>query len=111
MGAGAVSGARTAAGAGTAAVASGATGGLRTGSTRFVDLPEPLLAFFRDTDDGGLLCLFNLSPDPVRLTLDHGTLVGPSQAAALTGTTLSLGPNAFAFAAASGATRLRPYSV
>jgi alpha-glucosidase len=84
---------------------------LRTGSTRFVDLPEPLLAFFRDTDDGGLLCLFNLSPDPVRLTLDHGTLVGPSQAAALTGTTLSLGPNAFAFAAASGATRLRPYSV
>ena len=84
---------------------------LRTGPTRFVDLPEPLLAFFRDGDGDGLLCIFNLSPDPVRLALDHGTLVGPSQAAELVGGVLSLGSNAFAFATASSATRLRPYSV
>jgi alpha-glucosidase len=82
---------------------------LRTGPTRFVDLPEPLLAFFRDDAGGGLLCVFNLSPNPVRLTLDHGTLAGPSQAAGLTEGVLSLGPNGFAFAAATRATRL--YSV
>jgi alpha-glucosidase len=76
-----------------------------------VDLPEPLLAFFRDGDGDGLLCIFNLSPDPVRLRLDHGTLVGPSQAAELTGSTLLLGPNAYAFATATAATRLGPYSV
>jgi alpha-glucosidase len=84
---------------------------LRMGQTRFVDLPEPVLAFFRDAGQDGLLCVFNLSPDHVLLTLDHATLVGPSQAADLSGRMLSLGPNAFAFAAASGATRLRPYPV
>jgi hypothetical protein len=57
------------------------------------------------------LCVFNLSPDHVLLTLDHATLVGPSQAADLSGRMLSLGPNAFAFATASGTTRLRPYPV
>jgi alpha-glucosidase len=75
-----------------------------------VDLPEPLLAFYRDGDGEGLLCIFNLSPDPVRLRLDRGMLVGPSQAAELAGGVLSLGTNAFAFATASTATRLRPYS-
>ena len=81
---------------------------LRTGATRFVDLPEPLLAFFRDGEGDGLLCVFNLSPDPVRLRLDHGTLVGPSQAAELAGAALSLGQNGFAFARSTQATRLRP---
>jgi alpha-glucosidase len=84
---------------------------LRTGPTRFVDLPEPVLAFFRDAGHDGLLCVFNLSPDHVLLTLDHAPLVGPSQAADLSRRMLSLGPNAFAFATASGATRLRPYPV
>ena len=88
-----------------------ATPALRTGPTRFVDLPEPVLAFFRDGEEGGLLCVFNLSSDPVRLRLDHGRLVGPSQAAELAGSTLSLGPNAFAFATATAATWLGPYSV
>ena len=73
---------------------------LMKGTTRFLDLPEPLLAFTRGE---ALLCLFNLSPDPREVTLTGtATLTGPSLAADLQGQTLKLGPNAAAFLTVSG---------
>lgn len=41
---------------------------LRTGATRFLDLPEPILAFQRGEGPGALLCVFNLSPASLTLT-------------------------------------------
>jgi alpha-glucosidase len=84
---------------------------LRRGRTRFIDMPEPLLAFERLLDSGRLLCVFNLSPASVAMTLEQGALAGPAQAATLEGKTLVLGPNGFAFAGPAGELRLRPQSV
>lgn len=42
------------------------------GAIEFVDAPEPLLAFARQNDTQKLLCVFNLSANPARLTLDAG---------------------------------------
>ncbi len=70
-----------------------ATPALVTGATRFHDLPEPVLAFTRG---GNLTCVFNLSPNPVALTTRASGLTGPFNAT-LTGTTLTLPPNGFAW--------------
>ena len=68
---------------------------LMQGATRFFDLPQTILAFKRGDE---LVCLFNLSPNPVSLTVKGiGRLIGPAQAAALEGGALALGPNGFAF--------------
>ena len=68
---------------------------LMDGGTRFLDLPEPVLGFVRG---GGVVCLFNLSPAPVRLTVGGvGDAVGPQQAATQAGPVLTLGPNGFCF--------------
>ncbi len=68
------------------------------GRTAFLDLPEPLLAFHRDTGGSRLTCVFNLSPKGRTLTVPAGLeAVGPGQAAALDGTALTLGPNGYAF--------------
>ncbi|WP_415233800.1 alpha-amylase family glycosyl hydrolase [Pseudorhodobacter sp.] len=70
------------------------TPALRQGRTRFLDLPEPVLGFLRDD----LLCLYNLSPTEVRLTLNtQGHLTGPSQNAEIIDTNVILGPNGFVF--------------
>lgn len=71
---------------------------LRSGKTRFHDLPEPVLAFDRIDGDTVLTCIFNLSPRPVvvRVTGKPG-LVGPSAAAELDGDTLALGGNGFVY--------------
>ncbi|MCP5995837.1 hypothetical protein NL385_27245, partial [Klebsiella pneumoniae] len=42
---------------------------LRRGKTSFLDLPEPILAFRRDSGDRALTCVFNLAKTPARLTL------------------------------------------
>jgi alpha-glucosidase len=68
------------------------TPALLTGRTRFLDLAEPVLGFLRGAD---LACLFNLSPDPVTLTVVGQLADAPHQAARLTGQTLTLGPNGF----------------
>jgi alpha-glucosidase len=68
------------------------TPALLTGRTRFLDLAEPVLGFLRGED---LACLFNLSPDPVTLTVEGRLADAPSQAATLAGKTLTLGPNGF----------------
>lgn len=68
------------------------TPALLTGRTRFLNLSEPVLGFLRGTD---LACLFNLSSDPVTLTVQGQLANAPAQAATLAGRTLTLGPNGF----------------
>ena len=68
---------------------------LRTGRSKFFDLPEPILGFRRGED---LACVFNLSTKPVTVAVRGMTgLVGPSQSAKLSADQLSLGPNGFAY--------------
>ncbi|MFN3145699.1 MAG: DUF3459 domain-containing protein [Paracoccaceae bacterium] len=68
------------------------------GRTAFLDLPEPLLAFHRDTGGSRLTCVFNLSPEGRTLAVPAGLeAVGPGQAATLDGTALTLGPNGYAW--------------
>ena len=70
---------------------------LRAGHTSFLDLPAPILAFHRGIGGEALTCVFNLSPTPASLTLsDDAALAGPSRAT-LTGRTLALPPNGFAW--------------
>ena len=76
-----------------------ASAALRAGTTAFLELPEPLLAFRRMTDRESLTCIFNLSPTPLDLTVAvaaGGRLVGP-RAAELNGASLSLPGNGFAY--------------
>ena len=69
---------------------------LRTGGTEFLDLPAPILAF-RRTGAAPLLCVYNLSPDAQELALSaRATLAGPSLAT-LTGPTLTLPANGWAW--------------
>ncbi len=50
---------------------------LALGSIRFLDAPEPLLAIVREAQGEVLLCLFNLSPEPVAwLQEDVGAELG-----------------------------------
>ncbi|SDD66256.1 alpha-glucosidase [Paracoccus isoporae] len=63
---------------------------------KFYRRPDPVLMFQR----GGLICVFNLGPEPVTTRLPPGeaqALTGPHQAAELARRDLSLGPNGFAF--------------
>ena len=68
--------------------------------TRFLDVPEPVLAFTRG---GGMLCVFNLSAGEVSMAV-HGAggLTGPDGGAVLTGGRLRLPPLGFAFVADAG---------
>jgi alpha-glucosidase len=68
------------------------TPALMTGHTRFLDLAEPVLGFLRGKE---LACLFNLSAKPVTLTVQGKLVSALSQAAALAGPALTLGPNGF----------------
>jgi alpha-glucosidase len=71
------------------------------GHTQFFDLPEPILGFTRGDD---LLCLFNLSPDPVSVSVAGvGAMVGPSQSAKLASGKVNMGGNGFAFLTVTGA--------
>lgn len=54
---------------------------LRWGSTRFLELPEPILAFQRSHDGQALTCVFNLSPDAVTVEVEgDAALTGPVMA-------------------------------
>ncbi|MFM7332805.1 MAG: alpha-glucosidase, partial [Tabrizicola sp.] len=76
---------------------------LTAGKTRFLDLPEPILGFMRGEGEGALLCLFNLSPVALSVTVSGvGAPTGPSLHAVLQGDRLTLGPNAAAFLPVSG---------
>lgn len=79
-----------------------ATPALVSGGSRFFDLPEPLLGCLRVKEAGSVACLFNLSPRAQTVTLHGaGALIGPSQATRLAKGRLHLGPNGFAFLAAT----------
>lgn len=67
---------------------------LRQGRTVFLDTPDPVLGFRRETDGQSLTCLFNLGPKPVSLPAPRGVPVGPALAADLVKGRLELGPNA-----------------
>ncbi len=80
------------------------TPALRTGDTRFLDLPEPILAFTRGD---GLLCIFNLSPRAMEVQARGiGKLVGPSTGVTHSDDKLKLGPNAFGFLTVDGTVSL-----
>jgi alpha-glucosidase len=69
---------------------------LQTGTTRFLDMPDPVLAFERTLDGSTLTCVFNLSPQTLAVDL-KGELTGFSQNADMQESGLILGPNGFAF--------------
>ncbi|QUS58259.1 alpha-glucosidase [Pseudovibrio brasiliensis] len=70
---------------------------LLTGSTAFLDLPEPILAFHRMTKDQKLTCVFNLSETARELRVEGAvSLSGPSSAT-LHNQILTLNPNGFAY--------------
>ena len=80
-----------------------ATAVMATGATRFLDLPAPLLGFWRGAGEDAVLCAFNLSPAGHDLALPLALAVtGPSQSAAVAGKHLTLGPNGFAYLKAGG---------
>ena len=62
------------------------------GDTRFIDLPEPLLAFWRGRKT---FCIFNLSPNHQRVRWPGGEIV-LSQACTATPGHIKLGPNGLA---------------
>jgi alpha-glucosidase len=69
---------------------------LRGGTMRFLDVPAPILAYLRGTGAAAVLCLFNLSPAPVGITVTGaGPQIGP-------GSPGRLGPNGYLFLRASG---------
>ncbi len=74
-----------------------ATPALVTGKTRFIDTLEPVLAFVRESSQGDLLCVYNLSPTPRVLTVTGAGEVLLSGAAVLSGDTLTLEANGFAW--------------
>ncbi len=65
---------------------------LMRGATRFHDMPEPILAFRRGD---ATTCVYNLSPLTQTVTLDGSAHLLAGQAAALTGSAMTLGPNGF----------------
>ena len=70
------------------------------GDITFFKTAEPVLAFRRFSDTETMLCIFNLSAEPLEVTLSggkDGTLASLSSNASLSGTSLALGPNGSAF--------------
>ena len=76
---------------------------LRTGRTRFLNLHDPVLGFIRGEGEAALLCLFNLSPVALSVTVAGAeSLDAISFNAVLDGDRLTLGPNAAAFLPVTG---------
>jgi alpha-glucosidase len=67
------------------------------GKTAWIDLPASVLAFTRITANQNLTCVFNLSKVPQMLTLTGDTALTGPQHATLSGGTLTLPGNGFAF--------------
>ncbi|MEM8824231.1 MAG: alpha-amylase family glycosyl hydrolase [Pseudomonadota bacterium] len=73
-----------------------ATPALSGMQTRFLDLPEPILAFQRGSGDHALTCIFNLSPEPIKCAAPGATsMLGPTNAS-LEAEALDLPGNGFA---------------
>ena len=81
------------------------------GDIVFFNTAEPVLAFRRSAESGNMLCVFNLSPQALTVTVadlaPEAQPEGVSGRAVLKGRRLTLGPNGFAFIAdASGTGRV-----
>ena len=71
---------------------------LVTGKTRFIDLPEPILAFHREGGDHRLTCIFNLGKPAIVLKVSgQPVLTGPSESVVFDGTEVHLGGNGFCY--------------
>ncbi|NBT30660.1 MAG: alpha-glucosidase [Rhodobacteraceae bacterium] len=70
---------------------------LTRGKTTFLDLPEPFLAFRRETEQDILTCVFNLSTKSAEFRLDTPAEITGPALATLENQTLSLPGNGFAF--------------
>ncbi|GGL70270.1 alpha-glucosidase [Wenxinia marina] len=80
---------------------------LRLGTTRFLDLPEPILAIVREHEGSVLTCVFNLSADEHRLEMPGDAHpVGPRDAQ-LKQHVLDLPPHGFAFLESHDAVELK----
>ena len=66
------------------------------GNIEFFATGEPLLAFRRSGEDEALVCLYNLSPAAIRLTLSGVGEPALSQAYERKKDRVTLGPNGFA---------------
>jgi len=65
--------------------------------TKFIDLPEPLFAFYRIADEQTFLCVYNLSADTHELTVKgKATITGPHNATLEDGT-LTLPANGYVY--------------
>jgi alpha-glucosidase len=82
---------------------------LALGDIDFCDTDEPILAFRRSSEDGDMLCVFNLSPHDHIIAmsgLHDGAGAEPvSERATLGHDSLQLGPNGFAFIALDHSSR------
>jgi len=67
------------------------------GDISFFKANEPVLAFRRSNDSESLVCIYNLSPQPVKIGLAGEAELALSQAATRRKDKLELGPNGFAF--------------
>jgi alpha-glucosidase len=79
------------------------------GGIEFLKVAEPVLAFRRTSEEANMLCVFNLSAEPVRVTLEAGGETLPplvSERAELRRGRLSLGPNGYAFFEEAAAGRI-----
>ncbi len=73
------------------------TTALRNGASTFLNVPDPILAHTRATDDGQITCVFNMSTEDQSLAVKgDASLSGPHHAVLADGT-LSLPGNGFAF--------------
>ncbi|MDE0588344.1 alpha glucosidase [Halocynthiibacter sp. C4] len=67
------------------------------GSTEFIDLPEPLLAFHRVAEGQTLTCVFNLSKSSQTVSLGSEAKISGPHNASISDGNLILGPNGFAY--------------
>ncbi|WP_375256166.1 alpha-glucosidase [Yoonia sp.] len=70
---------------------------LARGKTKFINLPEPLLAFTRTADEEAFTCVFNLSAEPQTVALKAPATIAKGNAATVKGKTLTLDGNGFVY--------------
>ena len=75
---------------------------LARGTTAFINLPEPLLAFTRASGDDVLTCVFNLSADTQTVPLKAPAQIARGNAALVDGETLTLKGNGFVYLSHTG---------
>lgn len=81
---------------------------LRSGTTTFLSVPEPVLAFTRTAEDEQITCVFNLSPEPQVFEVDNAAVVTCANEATLSDGVLNLRGNGFVYLAHSQALELTP---